>query len=1059
MFPPLLATHGRIHKGDCDMRTGAIFERGSCRALKWMALVGAVVALSVGEAVAQGQRIVVSPASITVPEAAEASTNKGSPLSVKLSSEPASNVTVSLAESATVNADFQYKQGAAEWAETVTDLTFTTGNWSTAQTVYVRAVDNDTNTDTVNATDGSATLTVSATNLSSVTVELNETDNEPTMVQAKPEALSLTEGGASDYFIVSLDGHSPLGTNVSVALTIEELESDDNATFQYSLTGTAGTFDALPTDADLSANFDSTETATQRVYVQAANDDNAASGEVTLLIRGAFEGTDLTERIASKRVTLTEVDDDRETVPPGEEATAVTVTPSSLTVNEGDAGTFIVSLDGKPETDVTVTVATPVPDEGSDNADFRYTYGTVNASQLPTDMVFPFAKGAVPTQHRVTVSAWEDSNAVSGRTVLNLGTATAGIKAGKITLNEADNDGAAVVLSRTALQVQEGGDSETYTIRLGSAPQHADVKVGVSVTNVNANVGAAPGSVTFTSMNWDQPQTVTVTAGRDTNTTNGSATISHKITTDDGEYAALRAGPILKVTEIDSVRTVTLTLSSDSVTEGQTATITATLGNPGDFTGAPTLTDDVTIALTKKKGSTAETGDYTVSAITIPAGARSAAETLTAKHDRDADDEALTLTAAVTGGGGALQIEGGTDELALDIKDDDTYTLTSDRTEIPEGEKATLTVKVEPAAALDTKVAIDLYRASGATVSPGPGDTPDHMIIGEGQSSATFELTTAKDPGDKEHETIVAMAKAGAPTAARGSLKQVGDELELMVRDAQADTVYTLTADPTFVTEAGGEQGVTVTVTADKAAAADTTLTLAVGDASTATATDDYSLMPASPSVMIAKGEKSGMVELMVTPVADGMDEADETIVLTAMMDDAMVGNAVTVTLIDSDSTSSGITAKSNAEAAKVFEDAIMKAGGLHAGGDSAYVDMSMLFNMADATMSVAYTVSSSDTDVLGLYTSATDSTLSDVTLRLVPMMEGMSTVTVMAEAANGMMAVQTLTAFTCTGACVNVNVDVGPAGTPVPALPLFGQGLLAAFLLAAGAYRRYRNR
>ena len=34
-FPPLLATNGRIHKGDCDMRTGAIFARGSCRALKW----------------------------------------------------------------------------------------------------------------------------------------------------------------------------------------------------------------------------------------------------------------------------------------------------------------------------------------------------------------------------------------------------------------------------------------------------------------------------------------------------------------------------------------------------------------------------------------------------------------------------------------------------------------------------------------------------------------------------------------------------------------------------------------------------------------------------------------------------------------------------------------------------------------------------------------------------------------------------------------------------------------------------------------------------------------
>ena len=52
-FPPLLATNGRNHKGDCDMRTGAIFARGSCRALKWMALLGLVLALGSAQAAAQ----------------------------------------------------------------------------------------------------------------------------------------------------------------------------------------------------------------------------------------------------------------------------------------------------------------------------------------------------------------------------------------------------------------------------------------------------------------------------------------------------------------------------------------------------------------------------------------------------------------------------------------------------------------------------------------------------------------------------------------------------------------------------------------------------------------------------------------------------------------------------------------------------------------------------------------------------------------------------------------------------------------------------------------------
>ena len=53
VFPPLLATDGRTHKGDCEMQTGAIFARGSCSALKWMALFGVVFALGTGSAVAQ----------------------------------------------------------------------------------------------------------------------------------------------------------------------------------------------------------------------------------------------------------------------------------------------------------------------------------------------------------------------------------------------------------------------------------------------------------------------------------------------------------------------------------------------------------------------------------------------------------------------------------------------------------------------------------------------------------------------------------------------------------------------------------------------------------------------------------------------------------------------------------------------------------------------------------------------------------------------------------------------------------------------------------------------
>ena len=1052
------------------MSRGAIFARGSCRALAWVLVLGAGLVLSAGDAVAQ--QLVVSKSSVTVTEGVSAAdATDAQKFTVMLSAAPTTDVTLTVAAPTT-----EEPAGTVLFAVSAATVSFTIADpdlatfWSKPQTVTVTSNED-------NANNQANTGTVSLTGLAGVLdadVSVTQVDDDPTMMQATPDMVSVTEGGAAASFTVSVDKTGGAnGLDAAVIPSISVLTAATNASFEYSSNGTTW----APTPSLPATSFAANGVGVQMLHVRAAEDDaNTINGSVTLLIQGTIDpdgtpGNADDISLVNEMVTITETDNDRVAVPTGK-ATGITVTPGSLQVNEGSAGTFMVSLNGTPEVDVTVSANGGVPGMAADNADFRYTFGNTNAAADPTTMMFTFPKGVAPTPQAVTVTALDDPNPVNGRTVITFSTpqivTTAGVPVTKdLTLTEVDNDGAGVILSTTALQVQEGGAAEMYTIRLGSAPANAPVTITPSVSsNVNANVGVwansagttAIGGLTFTSANWDTPQTVYVIAARDTNTVNGSAKISHAITTRDGEYAAV-AKPSVSVTEIDSVRTVELTLSADTVQEGQTVSITAALGNPGGFTGAPTLDADLVVSLSKKTGSTTEAGDYSIpgNKVTILAGTRSAAVTLTANHDHDADDESLTLTASIAGGGGALQIEGSAQELALDIEDDDTYTLTSDRTELPEGEKATLTVKVDPPAALRTKVAIDLYRASGATVTPGPGDTPDHQIIAIGQTTATFELATVKDR-DKDHETIEALATVGKETTATGKLTVVGDELEIMVRDLQADAVYTLTADPAFVTEAGGEQSVMVTVMADKAAAADTMLTLAVDDASTAMS-DDYSIMPAEMTVTIAKGEKSGMAELMVTPVADSMDEEDETIVLTAWMDDAMVGNAVTVTLIDSDSVSSGITAKSNAEALKVFEDAIMMAGGLQAGGESAFVDMSMLFNVADPSMAVAYSVSSSDTDVLGLYTSATDSTLSDVTLRLDPMMEGMSTVTVMAEAGNGAMAVSTLTAFTCSGACVSVNIDVGAAGTPVPALPLVGQGLLALFLFGAGVYRRYRSR
>ena len=143
---------------------------------------------------------------------------------------------------------------------------------------------------------------------------------------------------------------------------------------------------------------------------------------------------------------------------------------------------------------------------------------------------------------------------------------------------------------------------------------------------------------------------------------------------------------------------------------------------------------------------------------------------------------------------------------------------------------------------METKVMIDLYRASGATVMPAEGQDTDPdddkvAIIDEGEDSAKFTLTAGTDANDSNDEVVVARAMAGG--------KVVGEPVTIMVRDTQADANFTLSLDPDAIGEADGEASVMLMVMADKAVSADMTLTMAVDPAGTSTAMDpdDYSIM------------------------------------------------------------------------------------------------------------------------------------------------------------------------------------------------------------------------
>ena len=318
-----------------------------------------------------------------------------------------------------------------------------------------------------------------------------------------------------------------------------------------------------------------------------------------------------------------------------------------------------------------------------------------------------------PTSNKfVSVNAQEDAGIESGVNALVLdastftwdhdndtGTDALELSGARMTIAENDNDSLGVTVSERALTLREGdATGKEYTIKLDSEPEDSVmIKAAVS-SPVNANIlvskdggttVATSQTLTFTTSNWNRPQTVTVTAGTDSNTTNGSATIKHTAESNDPQYHKIKIRSI-SVTEIDSVRTVTLTTSADTVDEGKSITITATLGSSDPETPA-TLSSNVTVKLTR--GETPASKDYSVSDIMIAANSTAGATVLTANQDTDASNEKYTLTASASGPG-ILEIA--ENKISFEIIDDDTYTLEASNTEVDEGDEVTLTVKVDP---------------------------------------------------------------------------------------------------------------------------------------------------------------------------------------------------------------------------------------------------------------------------------------------------------------------------------------------------------------------------
>ena len=256
--------------------------------------------------------IVISKDSLTVGEGDSA----GSSYTVKLATRPSGSVSVSITGHA-----------ARMLTLDKTTLTFTVDNWDTAQTVTVKAGQDD------DAANDTATLTHTASggDYASVsnTLPVTVTDDDEAAIVLSETGLTVTEGDAAGSSYTVKLATEPSG---SVSVTITHAGTDLTLARDLTLDKTTLTF-----------TVDNWDTA-QTVTVKAGQDDDGANDTATLTHTAS--GGDYAS--VTKDLPVTVTDDD---------TAGVTIEPTALSVVAGRSNEYTVKLATEPTGDVTVTIS------------------------------------------------------------------------------------------------------------------------------------------------------------------------------------------------------------------------------------------------------------------------------------------------------------------------------------------------------------------------------------------------------------------------------------------------------------------------------------------------------------------------------------------------------------------------------------------------------------------------------------------------------------------------------------------------------------------------------
>ena len=474
--------------------------------------------------------VTIAPTSIGLDEPASGETAVAGSYTVNLNSRPTDTVTVTIGGS---------DPAVSLTGGTLTNnqLTFTTTNWNAAQTITVTPVNDD------NAVGETITLTHTLSGgdyagIAADSVTVNLTDSDTRNLVLSGQSLTVTEGDATGVRYTVKLATQPSDT---VTVTISGHDGAD-----LTLSGTTLTNNQL--------TFTTTNWGTAQTVTVKAGDDDDTDNESETLAHTAFGG-DYVNVTKDLPVSITDDDD-----------AVVNFGASSYTVDEGDTVNVEVTLTSALASAATILL-TATDRDGATFFDY---------SGVPTSVTF----NAGDMSTSLTFEATQDQLDDDGESVLlAFGTPLPeGVSAGTTsatTVTITDDDTAGVSVSDASLTIVEGS-SGTYTIVLDSEPT-ATVTVTINDPTDNTDVTADLASLTFSSTDWNVPQTVTVRAAHDNDTDNETATVTHTVTSTDSSYSSASANSVaVSVTDDDPDVTVSFGAMSYTVAEGNPVTVTVT---------------------------------------------------------------------------------------------------------------------------------------------------------------------------------------------------------------------------------------------------------------------------------------------------------------------------------------------------------------------------------------------------------------------------------------------------------------------------------------------------